>query len=451
MRRYTSVDVNLLLITFAFPPAGGVGVLRALSFAKYLPGYGVRVDVLTTRNTPAVATDPSLLAQVPDSVTVHRTWTLDLPFALRKKIKKMVSGRATASAKTLAPAQPGMRTRLLGSLRRLIGSLLLPDPQVGWLPFASRAARRLIRERQIDVVLVTVPPFSMAKLVPSLRETFPDLAILLDFRDEWLASTLGLWSFSGDQRAEQVAKEVEGAAVHACTRVIAVTRAAREQMIGRYPQEPPDKFVYLPNGFDDELTAKLDFTREVAGDAARIPDRLVLTYIGSVYASTDPGTLVEAVLSLSESMRSRFLFRFIGHIEEERSRELLSRLGPAIELRGFMPQNEALASMRETDYLLLISHDPVNVSAKFYDYLAGGKPILALVDPAGDIHKLIVETGSGIPANISSSASIAEALCALIMDAPSRQSRNTDVIAMYRRSVIARQLASLCGRVVSTR
>ncbi len=46
--------MNLLLITFSFPPAGGVGVLRALSLAKYLPENDIRVDVLTARNAPAV-------------------------------------------------------------------------------------------------------------------------------------------------------------------------------------------------------------------------------------------------------------------------------------------------------------------------------------------------------------------------------------------------------------
>ena len=83
--------MNVLLITFSFPPAGGVGVLRALSLAKYLPENGIRVDVLTARNAPAVGQDLTLLKQVPESVTVHRAWTLDLPFALRKAIKTKVS------------------------------------------------------------------------------------------------------------------------------------------------------------------------------------------------------------------------------------------------------------------------------------------------------------------------------------------------------------------------
>jgi hypothetical protein len=39
--------------------------------------------------------------------------------------------------------------------------------------------------------------------------------------------------------------------------------------------------------------------------------------------------------------------------------------------------------MNETDYVLLINHDPLNVAGKFYDYIGGGKPILAAVHPDG--------------------------------------------------------------------
>ncbi len=94
-------ELNVLLITFSFPPAGGVGVLRALSLAKYLPENGVRVDVLTACNAPAVGKDLTLLQQVPESVTVHKAWTLDLPFALRKRLKKAVAGRGKTPAALL--------------------------------------------------------------------------------------------------------------------------------------------------------------------------------------------------------------------------------------------------------------------------------------------------------------------------------------------------------------
>lgn len=203
--------MNLLLISFSFPPAGGVGVLRALSLAKYLPGEGVRVDVLTARNAPAVGKDPGLLAQVPGAVTVHQTLTLDLPFAMRKWVKKTLGGnKAAQPASPGAPppeVPPGARpsspaTNGKGNpLRRIVGNLLLPDPQIGWLPFALPAARRIIRRRGIEAVLITVPPFSSAALVRRLRRSFPTLPIVLDFRDEWLSTTLDLVSYNNNPRA----------------------------------------------------------------------------------------------------------------------------------------------------------------------------------------------------------------------------------------------------------
>jgi hypothetical protein len=67
--------LNVLLVTYSFPPAGGVGVLRAASLARYLPSQGIRLDVLTTRNASAVGADYALLEDIPAEVNVHRTFT----------------------------------------------------------------------------------------------------------------------------------------------------------------------------------------------------------------------------------------------------------------------------------------------------------------------------------------------------------------------------------------
>ncbi len=194
--------MNVLLITYSFPPAAGVGVLRAHSLAKYFPENGIHVEVLTARNAAAVGRDASLLTQLAPEVAIHRTWTLDLPFALRKAIKKAVSRGLKPQRLNQQPATGNLQPATAPNpLKRLLANLLLPDPQIGWLPFALPAARRLIRTRAIDLVLITVPPFSSVRLATRLRRYFPTLPIVLDFRDEWLTSTLRLVSFNANQRA----------------------------------------------------------------------------------------------------------------------------------------------------------------------------------------------------------------------------------------------------------
>lgn len=449
--------MNVLLVTFSFPPAGGVGVLRALSLAKYLPENGIRVDVLTARNAPAVVRDEGLLRQVPASVTVHRTWTLDLPFVVRKGIKKLLSRTRTAAtskavSQTTAALQtsPSTTSSKAGPLRqnplkRWIADRLLPDPQVGWLPFAGPAAERIVRTRGIDAVIITVPPFSSVLLAKRLRRAFPNLTILLDFRDEWLDTTLQLVSLNSNPRARLIAEQTERDAVTASTAVVAVTEAARKAIRARYPAEPGSKFLSISNGYDGSPP-----TAPAVQPPRATDDRVTLTYLGSVYGSTEPSSFVDAVLALPPELRARLRVRFVGHCERPEYRETLLRLGDTVELTGFLPQAEALQMLNETDYVLLLSHDPVNVSAKFYDYLRAARPLLAAVHPDGDVRRRIVETRAGRWADISNP----EAIRAMLVDAlttPVAECYHPDfaAIARYHRRPLARQYAELLQELAS--
>ena len=425
--------MNVLLVSFSFPPAGGVGVLRALSLAKYLPTNGISVDVLTARNAPAVVRDEGLLAQVPSSVRVHRTWTLDLPFALRKGVKKLLTRDSVG--KTPHPAGAAAKPN---PLKQFVANLLLPDPQVGWLPFAARAAVRIVRKRKIDAVIITVPPFSSLMLAKRLRKQFPQLPILLDFRDEWLNTTLQLVSLNANPRARAVAERTEREAVEAATAVVMVTEAACNAIRARYPSQNADKFVSISNGFDGPLPGSL---RQSAPPAAGMP--VVLTYMGSVYGSTEPTTFVEAVLGLPQPLRDRLQIRFVGHFERAAYRETLLRLGENVRLTGFLPQAEALRMLETTSYVLLLSHDPVNVSAKFYDYLRSGKPILAAVHPEGDVRRRLEETRAGQWADSADVDAIRSMLASAIEHAAQGESPDQEAIARYHRRPLTKRYADL--------
>jgi glycosyltransferase involved in cell wall biosynthesis len=330
--------------------------------------------------------------------------------------------------------------------------MLLPDPQVGWLPFAMPAARRIIRERQIDVVLLTVPPFSSVRLATRLRKVFPSLPIVVDFRDEWLSTTIDLVSFNNNARARMVAHKAEAEAVRDATAVVLVTEAARRELRGRYPGLPAEKFYCVPNGFDSRAVSMVDSSSAGASSAAG--QKVVLTYIGTVYGSTDPRTFVQAVQGLPEEIRARLRVRFIGHIESAVYREALLGLGDTIELKGFVPQAEALRAIEDTTYLLLITHDRINVAAKLYDYLGGGKPILGAVHRDGDVRRLLEETGAGWWADVDD----VEAIRRMLIDAVERHPDlgrvfRPDVkrIASYHRRPLAERYAELLRATAGVR
>lgn len=421
--------------------------MRAASLARYFPAEGIRLDVLTTRNASAVGTDPTLLKEVPAEVSVHRTVTLDLPFGIKKGIKRLITGARPPASKTAGPAAAGRPA----FLKRVLQDVLLPDPQVTWFPVLTRAARRIVRDRGIDLVLITAPPFSNLLLVEKLRKEFPYLAIVVDFRDEWLTTSFDLVSFlfSSSERARSFARSAEASAVTGATAVVTVTEAARREIRSRYPQEPDSKFHLIPNGFDATRLSRSVLSPEPRQDA-----RIVVTHIGTVYASTEPSTLVEAVQSLPPEVKSRFKLRFIGHIEELRFREALQQLGEMVELKGYLPQREALAAMNETDYVLLINHDPLNVGGKFYDYVGGGKPILGAVHPEGETRRLLEGLRAGWWAGIHD----VEGIRQLFVDAAARGGSplaafqpDLGRIAQYERKVLAQHYASLLHSIAGKR
>ena len=354
-----------------------------------------------------------------------------------------MSGTKSAPTQSTATVATTLRP---GLLKRSIQDLLLPDPQVTWLPVLNRTAKKIVKARSIDLVLITVPPFSCVLLAPKLRKQFPSLPIVIDFRDEWLSTTIDLVSFSRSDHAIQVARDAEATPVANATAIVAVTEGARREIRNRYPNEPDTKFHLVPNGFDGKKAVHVSTPAQLR--SARI--RIVATYIGTIYGSTEPTTLVQAMKSLPPAVRSRFKLRFIGRIEEPRFRDALLELGDLVELKGFLPQHEALAAISEADYALLITHDPLNVSAKFYDYIGAGKPILATVHPAGEVRRLLEELRAGWWADSRDM----EGIQRLFVDAAARgKSLSTefqpdkDRIAQYERKVLAQRYASLLHSV----
>lgn len=377
---------KILVIAYWFPPAGGIAVQRALSLARYLPQHGCEVHVLAPANPPAPVLDPALLDRIPPEVTVHRAWTPMPPSRLRRRLWGWISRkRAPAPRAANGQAAPSGHTgssRLSGLVRRV----LCPDPEVVWVPFATRRARRIVEKYNIDTVLVTAPPFSTFLVGTALKRHFPSLRLISDFRDEWLRFFLSTFDFHSSGHIRQRAAAIERNVVEASDAVVSVTPSIVDELRERYSHQPAAKFVCIPNGYDPAMFRNFH-------DRTHDGDKVVVTYVGTVYKATSPRCYFEALDSLPASLRDRIETRFIGRIAEDEQALLQSR--PGVKVLGYVPQSEALRHMEETDYLLLVMRDPTGVTGKIYEYLATGKPVLAFSPPGGEVDQTLHETGGG--------------------------------------------------------
>jgi glycosyltransferase involved in cell wall biosynthesis len=431
---------KLLIISYLFPPMGGIAVQRALSMAKYLPECGFDVHVLHAANAAAPVHDPGLLKHVPGEVTIHSALTLEVPFALRHWIWSIAGSKKSVSHWGVEPAPKAAKPSLP---MRIAQRVLCPEPEVLWAPFATRAARRIIKRYGIECVLVTAPPFSAFLIGNALKTNIPGLKYIADFRDEWLTFYINNNDFQNNAFTRRRAAQIERQTVEAADLVIAVTESSLDEISSRYPDQPHEKFHCISNGFDPDAFSHFR-PREHEGDG------VLVTHVGTIYKNATPAYYFDALARLPEPIRSSFQTRFIGRLVDS-ERAALEAQGPSVQALGFMPQAEALRYMEDTDFLLLTMTDPISMPGKLYEYLATGKPILAVSPPGSEVDRLIRRTGAGWCADPARPGSVCEMLTnayELTRNRDRRIGRSRDVARQFERPRLVEKYGSLIRQVV---
>ena len=379
-------QTRVLIITYLFPPSGGVGVPRFVNYARYLSQFGCRVSVLTAKNPSTPVYDPGLAKHVPASTKVYRVFNPELPYDLRDRIWKRIN---PSKSNATAVAQPRI-SRFRTVARAIIEHFCFPDVQATWVPFAVSAAKRIIRRENIDTVLLNAPPFSCLKIAVAIRKRFPKLKLIIDFRDEWISNYIADFDVRRTHRQQRRARDLERAAIEAADFVSGITPAQTQQIRARYPNHPESKFICVPNGYDAELFSGF---RPPAGN----DQKMVVTYFGTVYANrvyTPLWRYLDVVEQLPEGVRNQIETRFVGRVAREAA-PLFEKYTSNIKLLGFLPRAEAVKLLEQTDCQLMVSLNPTSHGGKLFDYLASGRPILALAQPDGEIGRILRETRAG--------------------------------------------------------
>lgn len=427
--------MRLLIVSYYFPPAAGGGVQRVLKFAKYLPEFGVEVDVLTPDDPQWLDSDGGL--DVPEGTTVHRSKYYGPPPGKPRDI--LHGKRGLDRVMTILKLQP----------RRV----LLPDLHAGWALSAVPAGKRIVRDRKIDVVMSTSPPETDHVIGRRVSKAM-GVPWVADMRDSWLNEP-GLRTDLRSVRAKlAVNRRISARTVGAADLVLTVSDPISDEIRGHYPDV---RVQTLMNAVD------LDDFRDLP-DVSVDTGRFVVTYTGNFFGRRSPRPFLEAVdrlLLRRPELTDTLVVRFIGSLKEGDGswidgNERLSRM---VERITFMPYAEALAHQRSSDmlYLAIASGDrhQGEVTGKLFEYLGARRPILAVVPPDGAAATLVRELDAGVIVSPDAPADI-ERVLEHAIDARARDGRAADVslddaaaLRISRRGR-AQELAGLLGELVQT-
>ncbi len=429
----TTASRHILYIAYYFPPLGGPAAMRSLKNVKYLAQLGYQVQVLTVR--PALIRfpkDPSLLKEIPAGVKVWRafcpdaTWLFKLLWGLK-----------------------------LNSLVRFIQhKVLIPDHEVLWLPFAKRILHRIVRHNpQISVAVISSgPPSSLSLgLLLKCRHRIP---FICDFRDEW---TNNPERINIDFPATTQSRELvmESRVLSAAGGISYLSQLMRDNFCRSYPFLENKPSAIIPNGFDDS-----DFEGLTASTDANV---FRLVYCGSFYDRRQPSPLWQAILSLVEAKKldpNKFRVDIYGRntrsfvLDRFASNPVLERI---VNLHPFLGYRDSLQELLRATALLLYIPSGKNtesvLTGKIFDYLRTGKPVLAIVPPAGLAAELLTKAGIGYIADHQDLPGIAERLMELYWLWENRAlgelKVNHDYIAQFSRPNLARKLAKLIDAVAT--
>jgi len=112
--------LKVLILTYYWPPAGGSGVQRWLKFVKYLQGFGIELIVYCPDNPNYEVVDDSLIAEIPEGVTILKHSIFEPNSFLNK--------REVATARV--SSNPSMIQKTMQYIR---GNYFIPDARKYWI------------------------------------------------------------------------------------------------------------------------------------------------------------------------------------------------------------------------------------------------------------------------------------------------------------------------------
>jgi glycosyltransferase involved in cell wall biosynthesis len=368
------------MIAHHFPPTGGSGSNRALAFARYLREYGWEPVVITPAEAWASNRDDDLLAQLPSNLRVIRTRSLESKPSRHGAplFREPQEGRGEG----YVPRQNPLRAHI-GHLKRF------PDAHLGWLPFALAAARR----QDYDVAYSSSGPFT-SHLVGLILKRSTKRPWVAELRDGWYRWNRAIFPDYPAWR-DLLERRLEAAALRAADKVVLVTDRMADAFAVQYPDIPRDRFAVVSNGFDP-----VQFTASVSVEPSRGWEVL---HAGALYYGRSLASFLEAARRLIEAdtdFARHFRLTLLGTLDPRASSELRrSGLEAHVNAGAQVNHAAALGAMYAAGALLLVANTTpgaeATVPGKLFEYLAIGRPILAIAPADSSTADILARTGGG--------------------------------------------------------
>ncbi len=353
-----------------------IGGVRLYGLAKYLPEYGWNPIILT----PALPGEPDSrfhIIQTPYDDAVAR-WKKRMGFNPKKSLNKQFGVTRMKNQHSIMDCLAYLPSEIIS----------YPDDKKGWYKHAVQGGDKFLQSERVDAILSSSYPVTCHLIAKAFAEKY-HIPWIADLRDLWTQNPY-LNHCALRRFAE---KRLELRTLNKASAIVTVSKPLAEDLSRLHTH----KTVYvITNGFDPE---------DACFDPPELTEKLTITYTGALYnGKRDPLMLFEALKNLIRDGiidPDRVEVRFFGSQDPWLFDDIRdANLDGIVKVFGFIPRDQALQKQRESQLLLLLLwNNPQErgvYTGKVFEYLAAGRPIIALGGLDENVVKdLVNETQAG--------------------------------------------------------
>lgn len=401
---------KVLIISYYWPPSGGIAVLRCLKWAKYLRDFGWEPIVYTAKDAHYPSLDPGNEKDVPADLTVLRRPIWE-PYAIYKKLTGRPADDNVNDVFYVTNEKPGLAHRFSVWVR---SNFFIPDARAMWIRPSVKFLLEYLRDHPVDAILSDGPPHTNTRIATLLKQR-TGIPWLADFQDPWTQVdyyqmlTLTPWADRRHRRLEQEA-------FRAADKVTVVSPSwARDlESIGAR------NVSVIPWGYDPE-----DFADRQAKPVAGF----TFMHLGIMGHDRRPETFFRVLGDLcreNQDLNSALRLHLIGQVDFSVQHSLEGAgLADRVTMPGQVPRDKALSMMMGSPVLLLLLNQQENaqgrIPGKLFEYMAARRPILVLGPTNSDVAEIVRQTGSGVCLDYDDAEGIRQAVLELFDRYQSRE------------------------------
>lgn len=410
---------KVLIIAYHFPPIAGPGSLRVTKFTKFLPEYGWHPTIVTTTKKNYWWYDNTLTKEIPKKVRVVRSFEPELIY-LESLMYKLKLSKIYTYIKT---------------------NFIIPDESITWLPFAYLKSKKLLKNENLNLVFTTSPP-PTSHIIGYLLKKHCNIPWIAEYRDLWTLNP----EFNNNKKLTQYENKLEKSIIKKADFVIHISNTNKLKFANNFNINM-NKTETIYNGYDIEYDIKTHHNTNT--------DVFTITYTGNFYGHRSPENFLKAFkLLIQENKQNPEELKFVFYGQSQfdiKAYIKQNKLENFVKVNDPVPINKLIHIYSISDVLLLIlpSHDKGAITKKVFDYMATGKPILAIV-PEGEIREILSKSGLVFFANPDSVNDIKNATQLLYNKWKAGKlvvTPNKDFINQFNRKNLTKNLAKIFNRV----